>query len=191
MVQALKAGVQVYGATAVEEEVLEWLPVLAQKRKLDEALLIGSFRMMPIYWKTPVSWAGFKEEALRRIGHRDPDDWPSLALALALQGTPKLTVPKTPSSRLSRVALLGSLRLRDLGYEFMSPMGTPGRPLRLTPKSVLGMFLASPYELPIRISFHLKRFPRMAVALWTRDKDFAEVGVPLVRTGDLLRLLGH
>lgn len=40
---------------------------------------------MPIDWKPPTDYEDRREEARRRIAHRDPDDWPTVALALKLE----------------------------------------------------------------------------------------------------------
>lgn len=39
---------------------------------------------MPVDWQGADVYSRFRERALDRIGHRDPDDWPTVALALAL-----------------------------------------------------------------------------------------------------------
>jgi predicted nucleic acid-binding protein len=38
---------------------------------------------MPIQWRAAADYKGWREEAERRIAARDPDDWPTVALALA------------------------------------------------------------------------------------------------------------
>lgn len=40
---------------------------------------------MPIEWKPAGEYGQFRAEAERRIGGRDPDDWPTVALALTLE----------------------------------------------------------------------------------------------------------
>jgi predicted nucleic acid-binding protein len=39
---------------------------------------------MPIAWKPAATYDDLREEAERRIAARDPDDWPTVALALKL-----------------------------------------------------------------------------------------------------------
>lgn len=39
--------------------------------------------MIPIEWQTPEVYEQQRSEAERRMAGRDPDDWPSVALALA------------------------------------------------------------------------------------------------------------
>jgi len=39
---------------------------------------------MPIAWKPVATYADLRAEAERRIAARDPDDWPTVALALKL-----------------------------------------------------------------------------------------------------------
>jgi hypothetical protein len=66
--------------------VLEWLPELARKRKLDLGLLLGVFQSLPIQWMVGGSYGRFEEEARRRMAERDEEDWPTMALALTLAG---------------------------------------------------------------------------------------------------------
>ncbi|HEV7941750.1 MAG TPA: PIN domain-containing protein [Solirubrobacteraceae bacterium] len=40
---------------------------------------------MPIDWKLPEDYEDQRGEAQQRISHRDPDDWPTVALALKLE----------------------------------------------------------------------------------------------------------
>lgn len=39
---------------------------------------------MPIAWKPAAAYSDLRQEAERRIAARDPDDWPTVALALKL-----------------------------------------------------------------------------------------------------------
>ena len=39
---------------------------------------------MPIQWKPAADYEHQRQDAERRIAARDPDDWPTVALALAL-----------------------------------------------------------------------------------------------------------
>jgi predicted nucleic acid-binding protein len=39
---------------------------------------------MPIEWRPLSDYAGQRDAADRRVAARDPDDWPTVALALAL-----------------------------------------------------------------------------------------------------------
>ena len=71
---------------ACVEDVREYLPVLCARRRwstrpaveLLEALL-GRLHVIDT-----ALFAEFEADALRRIGARDPDDWPIVALALAI-----------------------------------------------------------------------------------------------------------
>ena len=38
---------------------------------------------MPVSWQPPKAYESHREEAERRIAKRDPEDWPTVALALA------------------------------------------------------------------------------------------------------------
>jgi predicted nucleic acid-binding protein len=69
---------------AVGREIAEYLPSLANRRGLDVDELHTALAAMPVAWRSSDVYAPFQQEALRRIGHRDPDDWPTVALALAL-----------------------------------------------------------------------------------------------------------
>jgi predicted nucleic acid-binding protein len=50
---------------------------------LEPALLSAALQVMPIAWMAAADYDDRREEAERRIGARDADDWPSVALALA------------------------------------------------------------------------------------------------------------
>ncbi|HEY1688830.1 MAG TPA: PIN domain-containing protein [Solirubrobacteraceae bacterium] len=69
---------------AVAEEIARHLPGLATKRGLDQALLFAALQVMPITWKPASDYEDQRQEAERRIAARDPDDWPTVALALDL-----------------------------------------------------------------------------------------------------------
>ncbi len=69
---------------AVAEEIARHLPRLAAKRGLDQALLLAALQVMPIAWKPAADYEEHREEAEKRIADRDPDDWPTVALALKL-----------------------------------------------------------------------------------------------------------
>ncbi len=66
-------------------EIAEHLPKLAAKRRLNETLLFAALQAMPIDWKLPEDYEDQRGEAQQRISHRDPDDWPTVALALKLE----------------------------------------------------------------------------------------------------------
>jgi predicted nucleic acid-binding protein len=69
---------------AVAEEIARHLPRLATKRGLDQALLFAALQVMPIEWKPATDYEDQRAEAEQRIAARDPDDWPTVALALKL-----------------------------------------------------------------------------------------------------------
>jgi predicted nucleic acid-binding protein len=68
----------------VAAEIARHVPRLADKRKLDQALLLAALQVMPIGWKPASVYEDHREQAESRIAARDPDDWPTLALALKL-----------------------------------------------------------------------------------------------------------
>jgi len=74
----------VYAADAVRQEILAWLPRLADKRGLDLGLLLALFQLLPITWADKSRYSPREKEARRRMRERDEDDWPTVALALAL-----------------------------------------------------------------------------------------------------------
>lgn len=67
---------------AVAEEIARHLPRLAAKRGLDETLLAAALQVMPIEWKPEAEYKSERAAAEALIGARDPDDWPTVALAL-------------------------------------------------------------------------------------------------------------
>ncbi len=74
----------VHAADAVRQEVLEWLPKLAAKRRLDLGLRLALFQLLPIRWADETDYRSREAEARRRMRHRDEADWPTVALALVL-----------------------------------------------------------------------------------------------------------
>lgn len=163
-----------------------WLPRLAEKRGLDEGLLLGAFAVMPVEWMEPAITALHKDEALRRIGDRDPDDWPSVAVAIELSGRDRPSqVSDSPIPRSLQVASIEVWhRLGQLSMELQSPMQSPGEPIHRTARTIAGQILH-------RMIMGRYPRPRQTVAIWTCDQDYEGVGMATIRTGDLLRLLGE
>jgi predicted nucleic acid-binding protein len=77
-------GPRVPATEAVRQEVMEYAPILARKRGLEFGDVQAAVAAMPVEWQGADDYSRFREQALERIGHRDPDDWPTVALALAL-----------------------------------------------------------------------------------------------------------
>jgi len=71
----------VYGASAVQREILEWL---AERRGLDLGLRLGLLQLLPIKWIDGRVYLRQESEARDRVRSRDVDDWLSVALALTL-----------------------------------------------------------------------------------------------------------
>jgi predicted nucleic acid-binding protein len=71
-------------ADAVAREIAEHLPRLAAKRGLDASLLFAALAVMPVDWRPQSDYADRREQAEERIEARDPDDWPTVALAVKL-----------------------------------------------------------------------------------------------------------
>jgi predicted nucleic acid-binding protein len=102
---------------AVAHEIARHVPRLAAKRDLDPALLLAALQVMPIEWKPAISYKGQRKEAEKRIADRDPDDWPTVALALELD-LPVWSQDKDLSIAGIEVFTTGELldALRDAGH---------------------------------------------------------------------------
>jgi len=72
---------------------------------------------MPIEWVVEVDYAQQRDEAQQRIAARDPDDWPTVALALALD-LPVWSQDKDLADARIEVLTTGELldALRDAGH---------------------------------------------------------------------------
>jgi predicted nucleic acid-binding protein len=84
LVIASTQGPECIATQAVAAEIARHVPGLAAKRGLDQALLFATLQAMPIAWALAVDYQDHREEAEKRIAARDPDDWPTVALALRL-----------------------------------------------------------------------------------------------------------
>ncbi len=84
LVIASQQGPKCVATQAVAEEIACHLPRLATKRGLDQALLFAALQVMSIEWKPAADYEGQRALAEKRISARDPDDWPTVALALKL-----------------------------------------------------------------------------------------------------------
>jgi predicted nucleic acid-binding protein len=82
---------------------------------LDPALLFAALQVMPVEWKRGAD-CETREAAESRIAARDSDDWPTLALALAV-GLPVWSQDKDVASTGLDVFATGDLldALRDAG----------------------------------------------------------------------------
>ena len=78
-------GPDIVGPAQVAEEVLEYLPKLAAKHKLNEGELIAALQLLPITWHDVSVYGHREEEARNLVEERDPEDWPVVALALELR----------------------------------------------------------------------------------------------------------
>ena len=65
-------------------KVVEYLPSVGARKGLDVAKLMEELRLLPITVVQRETHLPFEQEARRRMAARDPDDWPAVALALAL-----------------------------------------------------------------------------------------------------------
>lgn len=85
LVIASPHGPQCVATNVIAEEIARHLPKLAAKRRLNEQTLLAALHAMPIDWRPPADYEDQREDAHSRIAHRDPDDWPTVALALKLE----------------------------------------------------------------------------------------------------------
>ena len=76
--------VEVHVARFNADEVLEYLPVLAEKYGLPADLLALQWRLLPLRFHEAADCASHLAEAHRDLAARDPDDAHPLALARAL-----------------------------------------------------------------------------------------------------------
>ena len=79
------AEIEVFTTAETWGEVQEYVPLLAQKRGLRLDLALLAMSALPVTVLEPDSYRAELPEAIRRIGERDPDDAPLLALALTLK----------------------------------------------------------------------------------------------------------
>jgi predicted nucleic acid-binding protein len=72
---------------------------------------------MPVEWKPVADYGARRDEAERGIAARDPDDWPTVALALAL-GLPVWSQDRDLTQAGLEVFTTGQLldALRDAGH---------------------------------------------------------------------------
>ena len=82
----------VYGASAVRLEILEWLPKVAERRRLDLGLPLGLLQLLPIKWIEARECVRHVSDARERMRSHDVDDWPSVALALALAESRRVAI---------------------------------------------------------------------------------------------------
>ncbi len=83
VVLSSQLGPRCIGAAAVADEVLEHLPGIAERRGLDPTLVTAALAVIPIEWLPASSYQQRRADAERLITDRDPDDWPTVALALS------------------------------------------------------------------------------------------------------------
>ncbi|MGH9160531.1 MAG: PIN domain-containing protein [Vicinamibacteraceae bacterium] len=76
---------QVFTPRAAYDEVLEYLPPLAKKKRLQLDTLLLSLAALPVTVVERSDYASRLPESERRISERDPDDVDVLALALHLK----------------------------------------------------------------------------------------------------------
>jgi predicted nucleic acid-binding protein len=70
---------------SVLDEVRQYAPVLARRRRLPVDLVLLAAATLPVRTIPVIDYSNFLPEAQRRIGQRDPDDAFLLALALFLE----------------------------------------------------------------------------------------------------------
>lgn len=75
---------RVFTPAAAYDEVFEYLPSLAKKKRLELDILLLACAALPVTVVERSDYEGKVLRARRRIGKRDPDDVDVLALALQL-----------------------------------------------------------------------------------------------------------
>jgi predicted nucleic acid-binding protein len=110
-------GPRCVAADAVAIEIARHIPRLAKQRRLDPALLLAALQVMPLEWKPAADYNDRRDQAEQRIAARDPDDWPTVALALTLS-LPVWSQDKDLTTAGVEVFTTGELldALRDAGH---------------------------------------------------------------------------
>jgi predicted nucleic acid-binding protein len=110
-------GPRCLAADAVVIEIARHIPRLAKQRRLDPVLLFAALQVMPVQWTPAADYDGRREEAERRIAARDPDDWPTVALALTVN-LPVWSQDKDLTTAGLQIITTGDLldALRDAGH---------------------------------------------------------------------------
>ena len=75
---------QIFAPSTAYDEVVEYLPSLAKKKRLELDTLLLACAALPVAVVERPQYEGKLATARRRIGKRDPDDVDVLALALEL-----------------------------------------------------------------------------------------------------------
>lgn len=83
--RCLESRVRFHTALPVFAEVLEYIPILSEKKSMGLNDLFVALQMLPLEIHELHFYQQEYEEARKRIGKRDPDDVPLLALAMKLQ----------------------------------------------------------------------------------------------------------
>jgi predicted nucleic acid-binding protein len=104
-------------AKAVALEIARHIPRLANKRRLDRALLFAALQVMPIEWKPTADYHGHRDQAERRIAARPRRPANRRALALTL-GLPVWSQDIDLTSASLYIYTTGDLldALRDVGH---------------------------------------------------------------------------
>jgi predicted nucleic acid-binding protein len=76
---------QIFTPAAAFDEVFEYLPSLARKKRLELDTLLLACAALPMTVVEPLEYQARLSTARRRIGQRDPEDIDVLALALTLK----------------------------------------------------------------------------------------------------------
>jgi predicted nucleic acid-binding protein len=99
-------------------EIARHIPPLAAKRGLDSSLMFAALGVMPVDWNASSEYEDHREQADERIAARDPDDWPTVALAMKL-GLPIWSQDKDLTDAGIDVFTTGELldALADAGLE--------------------------------------------------------------------------
>jgi hypothetical protein len=141
---------------AVADEIARHIPGLAAKRRLDPALLFAALQVMPVRWTPVADYEDRREEAEQRIAARDPDDWPTVALALKL-GLPVWSQDKDLTTAGLDVLTTGELldALRDVATS-----DSPGQPSVTQAPTDVSAEAASAAEHPSVMPDHMALLER-------------------------------
>ena len=108
--------------TEVGNEILEHLPAIARKRRLELGIVLPVLAALPIEWFESAGYTDHEAEARRRMTGRDEDDWPLVALALSVQASTSVCIwTQDRDLEVSGIRLLTTGALLDALREMEVP----------------------------------------------------------------------
>ena len=113
---------RVVAPAEVGDEILEHLPAIARKRRLDLGVLLPVIAALPVEWIDAAAYTDQEAEARRRMTDRDEDDWPVVALALSLGSRTTVAIwTQDRDLEVSGISYLTTGALLDTLRELESP----------------------------------------------------------------------